>query len=235
MKKYILALAIPVLAFSCKSDTVTETGVADKIVANSGNKAPAKETAAPQPASDFKSVNGGTALSDEQKAERKNKQLAAQGFDTRVPDACTLVSPSTIAALVGADKGAIEIKDGSTSNSKHSRSCFFKWDDPGMSNAGVMVQVMTNPVVDDVPDYLTLFIDSKKTQGEQAFNSKETYLYKDFQGFGDDGAASFDMHKYLWRTGDQFAYMIAFNTTLNERQELAAARKIAAEVMQNFN
>lgn len=222
---------------SCKQDGATvgeESGVADNIVMKETSQPTARNTTRGEQPTNFTAADGTSAKAAKQNAQQKNKQMAAQGFDARVPDACTLVSTSTIAALVGTDAGAIEIKDGSNANSKHSRSCFFKWDDPGMANAGVMVQVMTNPVVDDVPNYLTLFIDSKKTQGEQAFNSKDTYLYKDFKGFGDDGAASFDMHKYLWRTGDDFAYMVAFNTTLNERQELAAAKKIATEVMQNF-
>jgi len=154
-------------------------------------------------------------------------------FDDRLPAPCELLSASSIASLVSTDEQAIEIKEASNAQNLFSRACFFKWDDPSMSDAGVMIQIMTNPVEDEAPEYLELFIASKKTAGETTMGSDEKVLYSDFPGYGDDGAYSFQMHKYLWRIGYDYSFLLAFNTALSEEQELAAANTLAAEIMKN--
>ena len=151
-------------------------------------------------------------------------------FDERLPDACSLLSEDLVVDIIGGQKGAVEIKDGSHSQNLFSRACFFKWEDPGVKNAGIMVQVMLNPVEHDEPEYLSIYIASKKTSGETSMGG-EKVLYKDFPGFGDDGAYSYTFHKYMWRQGNDFSYMIAFNTVMTEAEELAAAKRIATAIM----
>jgi len=239
MKTIYLLLFFALSLASCNQDKKPTNDVKDALA-----NGLSKDSAAKPASGSLKSSEKGGAITIAEKAaeynspeaiaKRKVEKFAKQGFDMSVPDACTLLSTKTVSEIMKTDIKGVEIKDGSNANSKHSRSCFWKWDDPGISNAGVMVQVMTNPVPNEVPEYLRLFIDSKRTEGEQAFNSNENYKYKNFDGFGDDGAYSHDMHKYLWRIGEEYSFMIAFNTTLQERKELAAAKKIAEEVMRNF-
>lgn len=155
-------------------------------------------------------------------------------FDKRLPDACTLLSENVVAEVIGESKGAVEIKDGSHAQNLFSRACFYKWEDPGVKNAGIMVQVMINPVEDDEPDYLSIYIASKKSNGEQSM-SGDRVVYQDFDGFGDDGAYSYEFHKYMWRQGNEYSYMIAFNTVMTAEEEMAAARRIASEIMKKVN
>jgi len=155
-------------------------------------------------------------------------------FDDRLPNPCEVMATETIAGLVGTDAGALEVKDASNTQNLFSKACFFKWDDPNMTDAGVMVQIMTNPVEEEAPEYLQMFIASKKTAGESTIGSDKKILYRDFPGFGDDGAYSNELHKYLWRLGDDFSFLLAFNTTLNKDEELAAAKVLATEIMQKF-
>ncbi len=156
-------------------------------------------------------------------------------YDERLPDACTLLSESKIASLLNLDKNSLEVKDGSNPQNLFSKSCFYKWEDEGVKNAGIMIQVMTNPVEDEAPEYLSIYISSKKTRGEQSMDSDKPFIYKDFVGIGDDGAYSYEMHKYMWRKGNDYSFLLAFNAVLTEKEELEIAKKLAVEVMKNFN
>lgn len=152
-------------------------------------------------------------------------------YQEDVPNACDLVSDKFIANALGLQKGAIEIKDGSTKVSKHSRSCFYKWEDPNVNDAGIMIQAMGNPVKEEAPEYLVLYLESKKTKGETDYNENKQIVFKDFDVVGDDGAYSYEMHRYHWRIGDQRLYTIAFNTHMSEQEEYDIAVKVAKEIM----
>jgi len=165
----------------------------------------------------------------------KEAKEPAPIFDEKLPLACDLFTPEFIAGVVGVDAGALTIKDGSHAGNLFSRSCFFKWNDPNVTNAGIMVQVMSNPVEFDAPEYLELYVNGKKQSGETTFDSDTRILYKDFNGFGDDGAYSYELHKYIWRDGHELAYTIAFNNNLSEDEEMAAARKIATKIVEKNN
>lgn len=151
-----------------------------------------------------------------------------------LPDACSLVTDAEMASYIGVNVGEVEVKDGSGANATTSRSCFFKWEDSGVPNAGVMVQVMKNPVQDDVPEYLELYIENKKKSGEKSFQDDKSYKYEDFPGYGDAGAYSYPLHKYTWRIGRDYAFLIAFNANFSKSQEMDIAKKVADKMMANF-
>ena len=147
-----------------------------------------------------------------------------------IPDACDLLTQETIAKYVGVPAASIMLADGSSSKNDLQRACFFKWDGSEIKNAGVMVQVQQNPVAGDVPDYLTYMVQSLKTDGENTMEGTNT-KFLDWQEFGDDGAYSTEVGKYVWRVGNDWAFMIAFNTTMKPRDQQKAANAFAKEVM----
>ncbi len=159
----------------------------------------------------------------------------AGGIDTNynksgIPDACDLLTQETIGKYVGIPSASIMLSDGSSSKNNLQRACFFKWDGSEIKNAGVMVQVQQNPVADEVPEYLTYMVQSLKTDGENDMSGK-TVKFQNWPGFGDDGAYSTEVGKYVWRVGNDWAFMIAFNTTMSDRDQQKAAKAFAKEVM----
>jgi|TARA_R110000737_G_scaffold341558_1_gene365537 hypothetical protein len=150
-----------------------------------------------------------------------------------IPDACDLLTQETIAKYVGIPASSIMLADGSSSKNDLQRACFFKWDGSEIKNAGVMVQVQQNPVAGDVPDYLTYMVQGLKTEGENTMEGTNT-KFKDWSGFGDDGAYSTEVGKYVWRVGNDWAFMIAFNTTMSARDQQKAANAFAKEVMKRM-
>jgi hypothetical protein len=150
-------------------------------------------------------------------------------------DACSLISPKYIARVLGVDQGSINVKEGSKTGRTIARSCFFKWESE-IPNGGILVQIQKNPVPDDFPEYVQYFISTKKREGENSF-SEGGYVYEftDWGTVGDEGAYSSEAGKYYWRLGNEYIFMLAFNLALEESEQLAAANKLAPEIMKNFN
>ena len=84
-----------------------------------------------------------------------------------IPDACDLLTTKTIARYVRQPAESIFLADGSSPQNPKARACFFKWDGSDLANAGVMVQLQKNPVQEDVPEYFTYLISSKKDRGRK--------------------------------------------------------------------
>ena len=149
-----------------------------------------------------------------------------------IPNACKLVSDAFIAKVIGIDKDAINIKDGSSPSSPYAKSCFFRWDHRGVPNSGVLIQAQDNPVPDEFPEWAAYYVQAKRNEGEKSPDGKQSYKYKKFD-LGVDGAYSFELHRYLWRDANDFVYLIAFNLPSSEAEELQWAKKIGAEVEKN--
>jgi len=72
-----------------------------------------------------------------------------------VPNACSLISVSQIAQILGVQPEAIAQKDASHTKSPYTRSCFFRWD--GASpNTGILLQVQANPVAEEYAEWVSL-------------------------------------------------------------------------------
>lgn len=152
-----------------------------------------------------------------------------------IPDACDLLTAKTIAKYVRQPAESIFLADGSSPQNPKARACFFKWDGSELANAGVMVQLQRNPVQEDVPEYFTYLISSKKTDGEKDPGTQSVIKYKDWPGYGDDGAYSTEAGKYVWRVGNDWAFMVAFNTVLDAKAQKVAADAFAREVMSKMS
>lgn len=231
-----ILLFLVITAFiSCKSDV---SSTQKEGLATAKNESPKAETKATKittsPSSDQTTKpDSKTASKLELKKALKleSKNSVETNFNKNgIPDACDLLTQETIARYLDIPAASISLADGSSSKNDLQRACFFKWDGSEIKNAGVMVQVQQNPVAEDVPDYLTFMVESLKTQGENDMVGGTT-KFQDWEGFGDDGAYSTTVGKYVWRVGNDWAFMIAFNTTLTPKQQKKAAEAFHKEVM----
>jgi len=197
---------IVLVIVSCKPDSVDKTKVDSKEISSVGTEAGVKTL-------------------------KKETNYNKEG----IPDACDLLSTATISKYVNQPADIIFLADGSSKQNPKARACFFKWDGSEIRNAGVMVQVQKNPVEADVPEYFTYLISSRKTEGEKDPATGSVFKYEDWPGFGDDAAYSTEAGKYVWRIGNEWAFMVAFNTTQKPKAQKEAAEAFAKEVMANMN
>ncbi|MDF1696816.1 MAG: hypothetical protein P1U56_13325 [Saprospiraceae bacterium] len=221
----LLILMVVVFLASCKPDAPVTTQSEDNTPSQT---VPAKNS---RNEGGEQSGNSGSMT----KADGKKPSSGITNYNKEgIPDACDLLSTKTIARYVNQPAEEIFLADGSSPQNPLARACFFKWDGSAIANAGVMVQLQRNPVQVDVPEYFTYLISSKKTDGEKNPASPEVFKYKDWPGFGDDGAYSTEAGKYVWRISNDWAFMVAFNTVLEPKAQKIAAEAFAQEVMSNM-
>lgn len=150
-----------------------------------------------------------------------------------VPDACALISVDQIAKILGVQPEAISQKDASHTKSPFTRSCFYRWD--GASpNTGVLLQVQGNPVAEEYAEWVSLFVESKRTTGDKEMGTNETHKYEKMEGLGDDGSYSHRLGKYVWRDGNNFAFLLSFNTNSAPDVQMNNVKKIGKIVMGNY-
>jgi len=225
----ILLLLIVTLALSCASDSSQGSATSGTSKAAETSKANAKKPGrtAADAVSEFSDGQPRATVGKSIKQGKVSTNFNKHG----IPDACDLLTQETIGKWIGIPSASISLADGSSSRHDKQRACFFKWDVGNIPNAGVMVQVQQNQVADDVPEYLTYMIASLKTDGENDFNGGRVMKYQDWPDFGDDGAYSTEAGKYMWRVGNDWAFQIAFNTELSDKEQKKAAYAFAKEVM----
>lgn len=150
-----------------------------------------------------------------------------------VPDACALISVDQIAQILGVQPEAIAQKDASHTKSPFTRSCFYRWD--GASpNTGVLLQVQGNPVAEEYAEWVSLFVESKRTTGDKEMGTNETHKYEKMEGLGDDGSFSHRLGKYVWRDGNNYAFLLSFNTNSAPDVQMRNVKKIGKIVMDNY-
>lgn len=236
MRFFLLIMVMVVI--SCKPDTSSKSGDNTTSANQERQAAPVDNNNGATPGQN----KTNTALSNKgQSAKSRKSNGNSATASTRstlnkagIPDACSLMSTKTIGRYVNQPAENIFASDGSSLKSPKARACFFKWDGSAIANAGVMIQVQKNPVEEDVPEYFTYLIASRKTDGEKDPSSESVIKYKDWPGFGDDGAYSTEAGKYIWRIGNEWAFMIAFNTELPPNAQKVAAEAFAQEAMSNM-
>ncbi len=249
--KYLFILMLSALLTACVSDPkATDTNTATSDMASQSQAAPAK---APQvkvnpdsPAFGKSQQNGQTnqktqdylakkRAEDAQRKERVAKSSSgstAKRIGPSLPSACSLLTEAFIGKVIGVDSEYISVKDGS-GKSLTQRSCFFRWDHEDEANSGVLVQIQTNPLPEEFPDWASYYISAKKNHGDKSADGGSTYRYKDFTAVGVSGAASYDLGRYYWRDAQDRVFMVAFNLPSNEAQQMTWAKALAKEVTKN--
>jgi len=152
--------------------------------------------------------------------------------DIALPDACQLLSPSTVAKAFDVEEIYIDPIDGNPGGTDV-RSCFYKWDD-----RGIMLQIQTNPMPDELPDWAAYAVANKRTTGENIMGESEPRLFKNFPGVGNDGSYNYDIGKYYWRIEHDLVLLLAFNMSaldITETKQKSIAYTVAEEVMANLS
>lgn len=151
-----------------------------------------------------------------------------------VPSACEMISVTEVQDILSTKSGVM-LKESNDPNNNQVKSCFFKWEDQSMTNPGILIQVMTNPVFDDYPQYVSTYVTSKLTEGEMVMGQEAPKKYKKFDAAGRDGAYSFDQARFYWTGDNNFMFMLAFNVSnLDEDDMVDAAEDMIEKIDANF-
>ena len=149
-----------------------------------------------------------------------------------IPNSCSLISKIDVSKILDIPAGAIVQMDASSIASPYTKSCFFKWDslEP---NSGILVQVQGNPIPDDYAEWVSLYVSSKRSSGENGMDG-EVYTYKKLDGLGDDGSYSHRLGKYVWRTGEDYVFTISFRANSDPKKQLKLAKELGEVIMRNY-
>lgn len=177
-----------------------------------------------------KAENTQASIKNVRKGEKANRNK------DNLPMPCELLSVNELTRIFDISKDAVSIKDATNPSAGHTASCFFRWDAGAFDNQGILIQVMKNPVPDDFPMWASSYVESKITNGEQTFVSESVnYKYKRFDGFGDAGSYSSELGKYIWRTGEDYVFMVAFKVdNIDSVQQMEYARALATMIMSHI-
>jgi hypothetical protein len=151
-----------------------------------------------------------------------------------VPSACSLISEERLNQILKLNNIALNIIDPDSTNVK-SRSCFFKWDDASEPNAGIFLQIQTNPVYSDYPQYISGYVTAKLNEGEMMLGDEQPTKFERFNAGNANGAWSYKLGRFYWNAGNDYLFMLAFNLpSLSEENMKRIGSQIVEEVAKNF-
>lgn len=213
------------LLASCKSDTSDPVATTEV----SGNPVTKSETRERDSLQIVKKLESGgrDVIPEEiskmldQTEELKQKSLAKKGG---IPSVCPLLSPSDIASAFGIDESTVKESDGNRQPkpNSNSKSCFWRWND-----SGIVVQISDNPLPEEVNDWGTRYINTKKSTGEKMMSSpEERYLFTDFKGPGKYNIYNPDLGKFYATKGEDLIISLIFNGNFNKRKQLNIAKEL---------
>ena len=178
----------------------------------------------------FQACNSGN--SNETANSSQDPQVNLNDEIYPLPEVSNLITPEQIEKALNLHGGAMyETKSNSTDRSK---STFFKLDDPEKGNAAIVIQVKSNPLPEEFPDWDIGFIQGIKETGEQRIKSEEEPYKYEILDIGIEGVGNRELGKYLWRDEHRHVYMLAFNVTKTPDEIHDAALKIAEIVDSNY-
>ena len=149
-----------------------------------------------------------------------------------LPVACELLETKWLETEMKAREDILTTNS-TASNNPNVNACFFRWDNGILPNCGIFLQIMENPVPDEVENYATYFIQGKLSGGEMDM-SNTNYKYEKYNTVGIAGAYSAEQGKYFWQISPERVFMLAFNTGLSKNTEKVHADAIAKHVMGNY-
>lgn len=150
--------------------------------------------------------------------------------DLPIPPSCKYMNVEWIADRFDVDKEIVNVRDGGAEPG--SSGCFFQWTIGNKPNAGMFIQIFTNPMEDETKAYGSARIEGLKKGN--AGTGTENIVFKNFTGVGDDGAYSDQLSHYYWRLGENYVFMFALNMDETPEKKLQIAKDAAAHIMDNF-
>lgn len=153
----------------------------------------------------------------------------------KLPFACDLVSEKEMKKILNMDI-TFDVMDGNRNQkSENSTSCFYKWDDPKYDVSGVMIQVNRNPLPDEIPDYVTKYMNNKRWEGENSYDDPNvSFKYSDLEGLEFPAIYNRETYKYYFGVKNMYLCSVAFNYPAGPEQLDAWFKDIAMEMAKNF-
>lgn len=142
-----------------------------------------------------------------------------------IPNACDFLQEEDVAEIFKMDVSLIDKIDGTrrkTTNT-YSRSCFWKWED-----GGILIEVKVNPIPEDINDWCSRYVASKRQNGEMSPNG--VFKYKEFDGPGTESVYNHDLGRYVVRKGEEYVVCLYFNGNMKEQKQLEFANAILNRV-----
>jgi len=166
-----------------------------------------------------------------QTVEQDVKGEMLESIYSALPDACTLMDEAFISQLIAVPAENVSIQAGGTSSTVPSRSCFFKWTGGEVTNAGLMVQALGNPVPDEFEDWPFFFIDNKKSLGERTVSEPDKPIkFVTMKDLGDQACYSLELGKCYFRK-DKTVFMIALNGIADHDKRMEIFTTVGNHVM----
>jgi len=149
-----------------------------------------------------------------------------------LPEACKLIDIKWLEKLVEA-KEDILVTNSTSAKNPNTNSCFFRWSNDLMPNSGIFLQIVENPVPDEVSNYAHYFVKGKLESGETDMSGNK-YEYIPYKTVGIAGAYSAEQGNYFWQVSEERVFMLAFNLGLSSKKEKRYADAIAKHVMSRY-
>jgi hypothetical protein len=153
-----------------------------------------------------------------------------------IPNPCQLISVDWLMQNTSLKvKKEATVRSGSKAADTDNRSCFVQWDYNGDVNSGFLINIMVNPVPEEVTDFPETYMLAKKMDGESMVGSDKPFPYKKISNLGVEALGCYELGKYYWRQDNDYLFMMAFNMDLSQKEQEKAFMTIAKEVTKNFN
>lgn len=150
------------------------------------------------------------------------------GTQFPVPPVCNMITEAEIAELFGIASEEVKETNGNRGSAPddNSKSCFWRW-----TNSGMLIQISTNPLPDELTDWATRYIESKKTSGEQSMDTPDSrYLFKDFKGPGMYNVYNEELGRYYVAKNQDYMITLIFNGNFGKDKKLEIATKLLTRI-----
>ena len=171
---------------------------------------------------------------DDKPVSLKGKDISKEIIpvkDLPVPPSCEYIPVEWIGDRFDLDPETINVKDGGAGEGMS--GCFFRWSTLDKPNAGVFIQVYTNPFEEETKTWASGRLSGLRAGNAGTIDDQST-AFKEFPGIGDEGAYNASSSTYYWRIGENYVFMLAFNLTISPEAQYKHAQAIGEEVMKNF-
>lgn len=145
---------------------------------------------------------------------------------------CRAITTREIAELFDLPQESVSMSMGNKGKVKEdtSTSCFWRW-----GNEGVVVQISSNPLPDEVEDWATRYMNTKKSSGEQSLgDSQESFVFKDFDGPGTYNIYNRNTGRYYASQGEEIIVALIFNGNMDAKKQMRSAKVILEKIFENM-
>lgn len=237
-----LSFLVFTVLFGCKNEPKTITQE-QEIETVSNIESPKIKSESSQIKSESAKIDSETSKKYKAIEERKkkywenNKSSEVSKVETRtnksdngIPDPCTFVDAKYLAKKLGASEGHVTKKHGKLvpGAEKHSSSCFWKWN-----NGGLMIQISTNPMPEEVPNYISKVLTSKKSFGDSNPDNESNSKFINFSGPGTINIKHQESGRYYVSKGDDYMIMIMFQGKKKNYDKIV--NELASKIFKTLN